>query len=102
MSHTWSICPSVSTTVCSHLPTEALLVLSHHLRRHEGRCSRRAGQQRVRTLKLVAHAKVCDLDVTVVSQQQVGGLDVPVDDLVVVHCVWQQEGDDKLNEAANI
>lgn len=72
-------------TCLSHLSTEALLVFGHHLGGHEGRRPRRARQEGIRPLKLVAHAKVCDLDVTVVAQQQVGGFDVPVDDLVVVH-----------------
>lgn len=73
-----SLCPP-------HLPTEALLVLGHHLGRHEGRRPRRAGQEGVRPLELFADAKVCDLDVAVVAQQQVGRFDVSVDDLVVVH-----------------
>lgn len=69
----------------SYLPAEAMLVFGHHLGGHEGRRPLRARQEGVRPLKLVAHTKVCDLDVAIVPQQQVGGLDVPVDDLVVVH-----------------
>lgn len=71
-----------------HLSTEALLVLRHHLGGHEGRRPRRARQLGVRPLELFADAKVGDLDVAVVAQQQVGGLDVAVDDLVVVH--WKR------------
>lgn len=73
----------------SHLPAEALLVFSHHLGGHEGRCPRRARQEGVRPLKLVAHTEVGDLDVTVVAQQQVGRFDVSVDDLVVVY--WTKQ-----------
>lgn len=69
----------------AHLPTEALLVLRYHLRGHEGRRPGRARQLGVHPLEFLADAEVGDLDVAVVAQQQVGGFDVPVDDLVVVH-----------------
>lgn len=77
----------------THLSAEALLMFGYHLGGHEGRRPRRARQEGVRPLKLVAHTKVCDLDVTIVTQQQVGGFDVPVDDLVVVH--WKNTEQDK-------
>lgn len=70
----------------SHLSAETMLVFGHHLRGHEGRGPRRTRQEGVGPLEFVAHAKVCDLDVSVISQQQVGGFNVSVDDLVVVHC----------------
>ena len=95
MSHGQKIWNSVITNVrpspeqqrklCSHLSAESPLVFGHHLGGHEGRGPRRARQEGVGPLELVAHAKVGDLDVTVVPQQQVGGFDVSVDDLVVVH-----------------
>jgi len=37
-------------------------------------------------MELIADAEVCDLDSPVLAQQQVGWLDVPVDDTLVVHC----------------
>lgn len=87
MSQNHIICNSVITTLSalSHLPTESLLVFSHHLWGHEGRCPCRAGQEGVRPFELVAYAKVGDLDVSVVPQQEVGRFNVSVDDLVVVH-----------------
>lgn len=65
-------------------------MLGHHLWGHEGRRPCRAGQESVRPLELVAHTEVCDFDVAVVPQQQVGGFNVPVDDLVVVHWTKQR------------
>lgn len=79
-----------SVSVLFHLSAEAVLVLSHHLWSHEGRRPRRARQEGVRPLELVAHSEVCDFDVTIVPQQQVGGFDVPVDDLVIVHWTRQR------------
>lgn len=66
-------------------------MFSHHLGGHEGRCPCCARQECIRPLELVAYSKVCDLDVSIVSQQQVGGFDVPVDDLVVVHWKMYRE-----------
>lgn len=69
----------------AHLSAEALSLFVYHLRGHEGRRPRCARQEGVRALELLADAEIGDLDVAVVAQQQVGRLDVPVDDLVVVH-----------------
>lgn len=87
MSQKHIICNSAITTLCalSHLSTESLLMFSDHLWGHEGWRPCRAGQEGVRPLKLVAYAKVCNLDVSVIPQQEVGRFNVSVDDLVVVH-----------------
>lgn len=74
---------------CAHLPAEALPAVGQCLWSHEGGRPSRAGQQCVVALKLVADAKVCDLDMAIVPQQQVGGLDVSVHNLLVVH--WKRD-----------
>lgn len=74
----------------NHLPTEALARLRNGLRGHEGWGPSCAGQLSIIPLKLVADAKVGNLDVSVVPQEQVGWLDVPVDDLLAVHCRERQ------------
>lgn len=53
---------------------------------HEGRCSRRVGEEGVLAVELVADPEVRDLDVSVVAEQQVRWLDVSVDYLLVVYC----------------
>ena len=82
----------------SHLAGKALLALWHHLRGHEswGPCS--AGQQGIIPLKLVTHTKVCYLHVPVISQKQVWGLNISVDDLLVVHWGEDQEGEEQGEE----
>ena len=70
---------------CAHLSGEVLAGLGECLGGKESRRSHSAGQQRVRPLKLIAHAEVCDLYVTVLAHQQVGGFDVAMDDLLVMH-----------------
>lgn len=82
--------PQPSPGPGSHLPTEALAGLRNGLGGHERWGPGRAGQPSVVPLKLVADAKVGDLHVPVVPQEQVGWLDVPVDDLLVVHCRERQ------------
>lgn len=79
----------------AHLSAEALAGLWQGLWCHEGWRPGRAGQQSVVALELVAHSEVCDLQVAVVAQQQVGRLDVPVDDLLVMHWEKQKEMDKK-------
>lgn len=74
----------------SHLPTEALAGIGDGLGGHERRGAGRAGQLGVVPLKLVADAEVGDLHVPVVPQEQIGRLDVPVDDLLAVHCGERQ------------
>lgn len=69
----------------SHLPTEALARIRNGLRGHERWGPGRAGQLSIVSLKLVADAEVGNLHVPVVPQEQVGWLDVPVDDLLAVH-----------------
>lgn len=69
----------------TYFPTEALSGVGEGLRRHEGRRAGGAGQQSVVALELVADPEVGYLHVAVVAQQQVGGFDVPVDNLLVVH-----------------
>lgn len=82
--------PQPSPGPGSHLPTEALAGLGNGLGGHERWGPGRAGQPSVVPLKLVADAEVGDLHVPVVPQEQVGWLDVPVDDLLVVHCRERQ------------
>lgn len=53
---------------------------------HEGGRASGVGEEGVLAVELVAYAKVSNLDVAIVPQQQVGGLDVSVDDLLVVYC----------------
>lgn len=73
-----------------HLSTEALAGIRNGLRGHERRGPCRAGQLGVVPLKLVADAEVSNLHMAVVPQEQVGRLDVPVDDLLIVHCRERQ------------
>jgi hypothetical protein len=37
-------------------------------------------------MELITDTKVCNLDVPILTQQEVGWLDVPVDDTLVMHC----------------
>lgn len=74
----------------SHLPTEALAGVRDGLGGHECRGAGRAGQLGVVPLELVADTEVGDLHVPVVPQEQVGRLDVPVHDLLAVHCGERQ------------
>lgn len=69
----------------AHLSTEALPCVGEGLRSHESRSASGAGQQSVAAFKLVADPKVCYLHVAIIAQQEVRGLDIPVDDLLVVH-----------------
>lgn len=73
-----------------HLSTEALAGVRNGLGGHERWGPSRAGQPSVVPLELVADAEVSNLHVPVVPQKQVGWLDVPVDDLLVVHCRERQ------------
>ena len=73
-----------------HLSTEALAGVRNGLRGHECWSPSGAGQPSVVPLELVADAEVSNLHVPVVPQKQVGWLDVPVDDLLVVHCRERQ------------
>lgn len=70
----------------SHLPTEALARIRNGLRGHECRGPCRARQLSIIPLELVADPKVGDLHVAIVPKEQIGWLDVPVDDLLAVHC----------------
>lgn len=69
----------------TYFPAEALPGVGKRLGRHESGRAGRAGQQGVVALELVADPKVCNLQVTVVAQQQVGGFDVSMDNFLVVH-----------------
>lgn len=71
-----------------HLSREVLSGLGESFRSQESRCSHCAGEEGIGPLKLVTHSKVCDLDVSVLSHQQVGGFHVPVDDPLIMH--WNQ------------
>lgn len=78
--------PQPSPGSGSHLSTEALAGIGNGLRGHERRGPGCAGQLGVVPLKLVADPEVGDLHMAIVPQEQVGRLDVPVDDLLIVHC----------------
>lgn len=69
----------------THFPAEALPRVREGLRSHKSGSAGGAGQQSVVAFKLVADPKVRYLHVAIIAQQQVGGLDIPVDDLLVVH-----------------
>lgn len=58
---------------------------------HEGGRAGGVGEEGVLAVELVAHAEVCNLDVAIVPQKQVGGLDVSVDDLLVVHWKYRTQ-----------
>lgn len=79
----------------TYFPAEALPGVGKRLGRHEGGRAGRAGQQGVIALKLVADPEVCDLHVTIVAQQQIGGFDVSVDNFLVVHCEDKQTTDQR-------
>lgn len=72
----------------TYLPREDLPGLRERLRCHEGGSAHGVREEGVAALKLVAHAKVRNLDVPIFSNQQVGRFDVPVDDLLVVYWGW--------------
>lgn len=71
--------------LCVYLSAEALAVVRQRLWGHKSRSPSRAGEQGIVSLELVTNAKISDLHMAVISQQQVRGLDVPVDDLLIVH-----------------
>lgn len=75
-----------SDRASSHLPREVNPVFRQGFRGQERRRSHCAGQEGISPLKLVTDSKVCDLDVSVFSHQQVGWFDVSVDDLLVMDC----------------
>jgi len=41
-------------------------------------------------MELVANTKVCNLDASVLTEQQVGRFDIAVDDMLEVHCNQSQ------------
>ena len=60
--------------------------MAEALRGRERRRARGVGEERVRAVELVGDAQVGDLDEAVGRAEEVGGLDVAVDDLLVVDC----------------
>lgn len=79
-----------------HLSREVLPGLRERFGGEEGGRSHGAGQQSISALKLVTDSKVCDLDVSVFSHQQVGGFHVSVDDPLVMYC-WKRNMTDTFN-----
>lgn len=69
-----------------HLSREVLSGLTQCFGGKESRCSHRASQESISPLKLVTDSKVCYLDVSVFSHQQIRRFDVSVDDPLVVYC----------------
>eukprot|EP00160_Parvularia_atlantis_P016924 Unigene5602_Nuclearia_a/m.17124 Unigene5602_Nuclearia_a/g.17124 ORF Unigene5602_Nuclearia_a/g.17124 Unigene5602_Nuclearia_a/m.17124 type:complete len:306 (+) Unigene5602_Nuclearia_a:835-1752(+) len=72
----------------------AVLLGAAHLGREKGRRPGRLGQRRailVRVLRDIRHAKVRDLDVVVVREQQVGRLDVAVHNALVVQVLEPEQ-----------
>lgn len=69
----------------THFPAEALPCVWEGLRSHKSGRAGGTGQQSVVAFKLVADPKVCYLHVAIIAQQQVWGLDIPMDDLLVMH-----------------
>lgn len=91
ISHTSDCFFSALTWPDAHLSAEALSFFIYHLRGHEGRRPRCARQESICALELLADAEIGDLDMAVITQQQVGWFDVPVDDLVVVHWGFKED-----------
>ena len=60
-------------------------VLGERLGRHEGRRAEAVGDDGVVAVEFIRDAKVGDLDVAVVAEEQIRGLDVAMNDLLVVH-----------------
>ena len=58
--------------------------MAEALGRREGGRARGVSEERVRAVELVGDAQVGDLDEAVGRAEEVGGLDVAVDDLLVV------------------
>lgn len=79
-----------------HLPREILSGFREGFRGEESGRSHSAGQQSVGSLKLVADSKVCDLDVAVLSHQQVRRFHVSVDDLLVMYYDYNEIPFEKL------
>ncbi len=46
-----------------------------------------AGQEGIRSLKLVTDPKVCNFNMAIFPQNQVGRLDVPMNDFLVMYCL---------------
>lgn len=68
-----------------HLSREVLSGLRERFRSKKSRSSNCAGQQGVSSLKLVTNSKVCNLDVSIFSHQQIRRFDVSVDDPLVMY-----------------
>ena len=69
--------------LATHLAT--VLAVRQGLRSHEGRCSCRVAQCSIITVKLVTHSEVCNLDMSILTEQQVGRFDIAVNNVLEVH-----------------
>lgn len=80
-----------SDTAFSHLSREVNPVFRQGFGGQKGWRSYCARQEGISSLKLVTDSKVCNLDVSIFSHQQVGWFDVSMDDPLVMNCVENTE-----------
>lgn len=69
----------------TYLSTEAFARIWNRLRSHEGWCPSSTGKLGVTPFKLIADSKIRYFDMPIISQEQVGWLDVTMNDLLIVH-----------------